>query len=93
MCVDGASLVITKVGGEVKREGWFEVILVAYTQEKIVTAMKGKTVNMEVDLVEVGFQCLGIESGSRCGMDITDCIWPILRVELPIMSLRLSLNV
>ncbi|KAF8457822.1 riboflavin synthase-like protein [Terfezia claveryi] len=54
VCVDGASLTVTKVGGEGKEgEGWFEVMLVAYTQDKIVTARKGvgETVNVEVDLM------------------------------------------
>lgn len=45
--VDGASLTIVAVG-----EKWFEVMLVAYTQEKIVTAAKkvGDLVNVEVDM-------------------------------------------
>jgi len=54
VCIDGASLTVTNVGGEDKEgQGWFEVMLVAYTQEKIVTARKGvgETVNMEVDLM------------------------------------------
>lgn len=61
ICVDGASLTVTNVGGvgDGHTEGWFEVMLVAYTQQKIVTAKKavGETVNVEVDpmgkLVEV----------------------------------------
>lgn len=45
--VDGASLTVVAVG-----EDWFEVMLVAYTQEKIVTAKKreGELVNVEVDM-------------------------------------------
>lgn len=45
--VDGASVTIVGVG-----EDWFEVMLVAYTQEKIVTARKkpGELVNVEVDM-------------------------------------------
>ncbi|KAL8744150.1 MAG: hypothetical protein Q9184_008028 [Pyrenodesmia sp. 2 TL-2023] len=39
--------------GEEEEEGWFEVMLIAYTQEKIVTASKGvgEEVNVEVDMV------------------------------------------
>lgn len=45
--VDGASLTIVAVGDD-----WFEVMLVAYTQGKIVTASKkpGELVNVEVDM-------------------------------------------
>ena len=48
--LDGASLTITKVNDT---EGWWEVMLIAYTQEKIVTASKqqGDEVNVEVDQV------------------------------------------
>ncbi|KAL7275854.1 Riboflavin synthase alpha chain [Rhizina undulata] len=47
--VDGASLTVVAVDDG---EGWFEVMLVAYTQEKIVTAGKkpGEKVNIEVDM-------------------------------------------
>ncbi|KAK4673211.1 Riboflavin synthase alpha chain [Podospora pseudopauciseta] len=49
IALDGASLTVTKVNDE---EGWWEVMLIAYTQEKIVTAAKGvgETVNVEVDM-------------------------------------------
>ncbi|KAK4229067.1 hypothetical protein QBC38DRAFT_473632 [Podospora fimiseda] len=49
IAIDGASLTVTKVDDE---EGWWEVMLIAYTQEKIVTAAKkvGETVNIEVDM-------------------------------------------
>ncbi|KAL3477897.1 hypothetical protein BJX99DRAFT_120304 [Aspergillus californicus] len=49
--LDGASLTVTKV--EDGPEGWFEVMLIAYTQEKIVTAAKkvGDFVNVEMDVV------------------------------------------
>lgn len=49
IALDGASLTVTKVDDE---EGWWEVMLIAYTQEKIVTAGKavGETVNVEVDM-------------------------------------------
>ena len=48
--LDGASLTVTKVNDE---EGWFEIMLIAYTQEKVVTASKkaGDQVNVEVDQV------------------------------------------
>lgn len=45
--VDGASLTVVAVGKD-----WFSVMLVAYTQGKIVTAAKkpGEKVNVEVDM-------------------------------------------
>lgn len=47
--LDGTSLTITAVNDE---EQWFEVMLVAYTQEKIVIPRKnvGESVNVEVDM-------------------------------------------
>jgi riboflavin synthase len=51
IAIDGASLTITNVyDGE---EGWWEVMLIAYTQDKIVTAGKkpGEEVNIEIDMV------------------------------------------
>ncbi|CAN9095272.1 unnamed protein product [Alternaria sp. RS040] len=49
--IDGASLTVTKV--QDGPEGWWEVMLIAYTQEKVVTAGKkpGDDVNVEVDQV------------------------------------------
>lgn len=48
--LDGASLTVTKVDDA---EGWFEIMLIAYTQEKVVTAkkQKGDGVNVEIDMV------------------------------------------
>ena len=48
--LDGASLTVTRVDDG---EGWFEVMLIAYTREKVVTAAKGegKLVNVEIDMV------------------------------------------
>jgi riboflavin synthase len=48
--LDGASLTITKVEDA---EGWFEIMLIAYTQERVVTAGKreGEDVNVEIDMV------------------------------------------
>ena len=49
--IDGASLTVTKV--EDGPQGWWEVMLIAYTQDKVVTASKqpGDDVNVEVDQV------------------------------------------
>lgn len=49
--IDGASLTVTKV--QDGPEGWWEVMLIAYTQEKVVIASKkpGEDVNVEVDQV------------------------------------------
>lgn len=49
--LDGASLTITAV--EDGEQGWWEVMLIAYTQEKIVMGKKreGDNVNVEVDMV------------------------------------------
>lgn len=51
IALDGASLTVTNVvDGE---DGFLEVMLIAYTQEKIVTAAKqpGEEVNVEIDVV------------------------------------------
>lgn len=50
IAIDGASLTVTRVDDA---EGWWEVMLISYTQEKIVTAGKkpGDTVNIEVDMM------------------------------------------
>jgi riboflavin synthase len=48
--IDGASLTVTKVDDN---EGWWEVMLISYTQERVVTASKnvGDDVNIEVDQI------------------------------------------
>ncbi|KIW66033.1 riboflavin synthase, alpha subunit [Phialophora macrospora] len=48
--LDGASLTITNVDDA---DGWFEVMLIAYTQERVVMASKtaGEEVNVEIDIV------------------------------------------
>ena len=48
--LDGASLTVTKVND---REGWWEVMLISYTQGKVVMGGKksGEEVNVEVDMV------------------------------------------
>ena len=48
--LDGASLTVTNVNDV---EGWWEIMLIAYTQERIVTANKrpGEEVNVEIDIV------------------------------------------
>ncbi|KAL0936558.1 riboflavin synthase [Colletotrichum truncatum] len=50
VALDGTSLTVTKVNDE---EGWWEVMLISYTQEKVVVAAKkpGDTVNVEVDMM------------------------------------------
>ncbi|KAI0505252.1 riboflavin synthase-like protein [Xylaria bambusicola] len=50
IALDGTSLTITKVDDV---EGWWEVMLIAYTQEKVVLAEKkeGDSVNVEVDVL------------------------------------------
>lgn len=47
--LDGASLTVTNVNDD---EGWFEIMLIAYTQERIVTGAKtaGDEVNLETDI-------------------------------------------
>lgn len=49
ICLDGASLTITAVNDD---EGWFEIMMIAYTQEKVVMGQKkqGDDVNVEVDM-------------------------------------------
>ena len=55
--LDGASLTITRVEDDgrsgVEAKGWFEVMLIAYTQDRVVMAGKGEReeVNVEVDMV------------------------------------------
>jgi riboflavin synthase len=48
--LDGASLTVTKVNDA---EAWWDIMLIAYTQERIVTASKkpGDEVNVEIDIV------------------------------------------
>jgi riboflavin synthase len=48
--LDGASLTITAVNDS---EGWFEVMLISYSQERVVMAAKdvGEEVNVEIDVV------------------------------------------
>lgn len=48
--LDGASLTVTEVNDA---EGWWEIMLIAYSQERIVMAKKkeGDEVNVEVDMV------------------------------------------
>ena len=49
--LDGASLTVTQVVDG--KDGYFEIMLISYTQEKIVTAAKkpGDYVNVEIDIV------------------------------------------
>lgn len=50
IALDGTSLTVTKVNDA---EGWFEVMLIVYTQSRVVIALKraGDTVNIEVDMM------------------------------------------
>lgn len=50
VALDGTSLTVTAVNDD---EGWWEVMLIAYTQERVVIAGKkvGDTVNVEVDMM------------------------------------------
>ena len=50
IALDGASLTVTAVDD---KEGWFEIMLISYSQEKVVMSSKevGGEVNVEIDLV------------------------------------------
>lgn len=50
VALDGTSLTVTKVDDT---EGWWEVMLIAFTQERVIIAQKkvGDTVNVEVDMM------------------------------------------
>lgn len=50
VALDGTSLTVTAVNDA---EGWFEVMLIVYTQQKVVLARKkvGESVNLEVDVL------------------------------------------
>lgn len=69
--LDGASLTVTRVEDG---EGWWEVMLISYTQERIVMAGKqeGELVNVEVDMVGkyVEKSVQGYFEGSESGGDV-----------------------
>lgn len=50
VALDGTSLTVTKVDDT---EGWWEVMLIAYTQDRVIIAQKkvGDSVNVEVDMM------------------------------------------
>lgn len=50
IAIDGTSLTVTKVNDT---EGWWEIMLIAYSQERVILASKkkGDTVNIEVDMM------------------------------------------
>jgi riboflavin synthase len=50
IAIDGTSLTVTEVDDE---EGWWEIMLISYSQERVVLAQKGQgeTVNIEVDMM------------------------------------------
>lgn len=68
IAIDGTSLTVTQVNDQ---EGWWEVMLISYTQEKVVIAQKkaGDSVNIEVDMMAKYAEksvagMLGAEGGS-----------------------------
>ncbi|KAH7137318.1 hypothetical protein B0J13DRAFT_77080 [Dactylonectria estremocensis] len=68
IAIDGTSLTVTQVDDV---EGWWEVMLISYTQERVVVAQKkkGETVNIEVDMMAKYAEkslsgILGAESGT-----------------------------
>jgi len=69
--LDGASLTITQVNDT---EGWWEVMLISYTQERVVMAGKktGEAVNVEVDQIAKYIEKTveGYFNGSEIGGDI-----------------------
>ncbi|RBR14635.1 uncharacterized protein FIESC28_07613 [Fusarium coffeatum] len=69
VAIDGTSLTVTKVNDQ---EGWWEVMLIAYTQERVVVAAKkeGDTVNIEVDMMaKYAEKSLGGVVGSEPGSE------------------------
>lgn len=68
--LDGASLTITAVDDEA---AWFEIMMINYTQEKVVMGakQKGDTVNVEVDCVGkyVEKSVVGYFEGSKAGSE------------------------
>ena len=66
--LDGASLTVTNVNDA---EGWFEIMLISYSQEKVVMTRKreGDEVNVEIDLVGklVEKSVVGYFEGSSAG--------------------------
>ncbi|PKS10653.1 hypothetical protein jhhlp_002408 [Lomentospora prolificans] len=50
IALDGTSLTITQVNDD---EGWWEIMLIEYTQERVILAQKGvgETINVEVDMM------------------------------------------
>lgn len=75
--LDGASLTITRVEDG---EGWWEIMLIAYTQEKVVMAAKreGEEVNVEVDMVgkyvekSVRGYFEGVEGGEKGSLGVLE---------------------
>lgn len=50
IAIDGTSLTVTQVNDQ---EGWFQIMLISYSQEKVVLSkkVKGDSVNIEVDMM------------------------------------------
>lgn len=67
IAIDGTSLTITNVNDA---EGWFEIMLISYSQEKVIMAQKkaGDTVNIEVDMMaKYAEKSLGAMLGGSVG--------------------------
>jgi riboflavin synthase len=79
VALDGTSLTITRVDDA---EGWWEVMLIAYTQERVVLADKqvGETVNVEVDVLAKYAEksMAGYLGGSLDAADGTESFHPLL---------------
>ncbi|KAK8019540.1 Riboflavin synthase [Apiospora arundinis] len=76
--IDGTSLTVTKVDDAA---GWFEVMLIAYTQEKVVVAAKkpGDSVNIEVDvLAKYAEKSMQGYMGAKVGSDGEEALKPII---------------
>ena len=74
--IDGTSLTVTQVNDE---EGWWEIMLIAYSQERVVLAQKkqGDTVNIEVDMMAKYAEkslaaVLGAASGSAASVPLLE---------------------
>lgn len=76
IAIDGTSLTVTKVNDA---EGWWEVMLISYTQDKVVVSKKkaGETVNVEVDMMAKYAEksvagMLGAEDGSGASIPLLE---------------------
>jgi len=88
MTLDGASLTITAVD---KEAGWWEVMLIPYTRERVVMGKKGvgEEVNVEVDMVgkyveqAVRGYFEGMEKGRGAGLGALEAmVWRMVDERL-----------